>query len=117
MAFDICLIKIPVSDLARSVNFYGTALGLACDLVVEQYGWAQFSGARLPLALYVPGKGGGSDQPGGSTGFHLSHPDLDSVLALARRADPEAAVFTNADGSRSLELTDPDGNLIKIMQA
>jgi predicted enzyme related to lactoylglutathione lyase len=112
----VALLKVPVSDLHRARFFYEAAFGLQAKVVVETYGWAQLDGISVALALYVPGKGGGARAPGGSLDFHLTHPDLDELLERVRRVVPEAAIYENDDGSRSLELADPDGNLIKVMQ-
>lgn len=109
------LLKIPVSDLARSVSFYEQAFGLRAVFVAEQYGWGQMEGAGIGFALYVPGKGGGDRHPGGSVDFHLAHADLESLLVQVQGSAPDAAIMANDDGSRSLEVEDPDGNVLKIM--
>jgi catechol 2,3-dioxygenase-like lactoylglutathione lyase family enzyme len=110
------LLKIPVTDLARAVAFYEDALPLKATVVADEYGWAQLDGASVALALYVPGMGGGDRTVGGTVDFHLHHPRLDDLLADARAAAPGATVHENADGTRSLELADPDGNVLKIME-
>jgi catechol 2,3-dioxygenase-like lactoylglutathione lyase family enzyme len=110
------LLTIPVTDIDRSVSFYEEALGLAAKFVAAEYGWAQLDGASVAMALYVPGKGGGDRPPGGSVDFHLTHDRLDELHRTVRRAQPDAAVHSNDDGTRSLEFRDPDGNAIKIMQ-
>ena len=116
MTLQLAMLKIPVKDLAASVRFYETCLGLAPSVVVEEYGWAQFTGFSPPLALYVPGKGGGDRIPGGSVDFHLSCDRLEELADHVRRAAPEARIHENADGGRSLEFPDPDGNVLKIME-
>src|SRR5438045_9781318 len=83
--YQLSLLKIPVTDVRRSADFYRDALGFHEEFVVEQYGWAQLKAGELPLALYIPGKGGGDGHVGGSTGFHLSLPP--------QRFDPLAADF------------------------
>ena len=115
MTLTLSTLKIPVGDLARSVAFYEAALGLKSLFVSEEFGWAQMDGADIPLALYVPGKGGGESPLGRGLDFQLAHDDLDALAETVRSVAPGAKIFTNADGSRSLEFTDPDGNLIKIM--
>jgi len=68
-------------------------------------------------ALYVPGQGGGTRSPGGSVDFHLIHSQLDDLMNRVSSVIETATVYTNNDGSRSLEFLDPDGNEIKIMEA
>ena len=102
-------------DLNRAVEFYCQGFGLTADFVSEDYGWAQLGGADIGLALYVPGKGGGDGVPGQDRDFHLVAPDLDGLLARIAPLAPDAAIATNDDGSRSLDVTDPDGNGLRIM--
>jgi len=116
VSLGVSLLKVPVADLQRAVAFYESALPLQAKFVAEEYGWAQLDGASLAIGLYVPGMGGGDRTPGGTLDFHLSHPRLDELLDDAEAADPDASIQSNADGSRSLELTDPDGNVLKIME-
>lgn len=116
MTLALDLVKIPVSDLQRAVSFYEAALDLRAGFVSEKYGWAQLDGASISFALYTPGQGGGNRTPGGTVDFHLSHDRLDALQAMAATVAPDAIIHANADGSRSLEFTDPDGNLLKIME-
>lgn len=96
--------------------FYTALFDAAPVSEAAEYGWAQFDLGGLPLALYIPGKGGGDRAPGGSVDFHLAYDDLDALTGrLADSAGAEAALHHNADGSRSFECRDPDGNLLKIM--
>lgn len=116
MTLGLAFLKIPVTDLARAVDFYSQGFGLTADFVSEQYGWAQLGGADIGLALYVPGKGGGDGVPGQDRDFHLVAGDLDALLKCVSPLAPDAVIATNADGSRSLDLKDPDGNGLRIMQ-
>ncbi|MFL4468626.1 VOC family protein [Tateyamaria armeniaca] len=116
MTLRLALLKIPVTDVTASVAFYEAVLGRAAVFVSDEYGWAQFDHPEPGLALYVPGKGGGDATPGGSVGFHLSAPDLDVLHARLRPLTETASIHSNADGSKSLELNDPDGNTLKIME-
>lgn len=117
MALHVCLVKIPVTNLAASVAFYEKALGVTVAFASDEYGWAQLEGAGFPLALYVPGKGGGTRSPGGSLDVHLAHEEVDALAEQVRTVASDAKVHVNDDGSRSLEFTDPDGNVVKIMQS
>lgn len=116
MTLALDLVKIPVESLSASVSFYEAALGLKAGFVSETYGWAQLDGASFALALYVPGKGGGGRTPGGTVDFHLSHDQIDTLEQQVSKSAPDATVHANADGSRSLEFSDPDGNILKIME-
>lgn len=116
MTLDIALLKIPVSDLKASVVFYEAALGLQVSMIVEEFGWAQLDGASIAIALYLPSKGGGDRKAGGTVDFHLSHDRLDVLHEEARKTVPDATLHENADGSRSLEFSDLDGNIIKVME-
>ncbi|WP_299043767.1 VOC family protein [uncultured Tateyamaria sp.] len=117
MSLRLALLKIPVSDLARSVPFYETVLGQPAAFVAAEFGWAQFHHPEPGLALYVPGQGGGDRTPGGSVDFHLSAQDIDALRDRIAAIADTARIHENADGSRSLEFKDPDGNDIKIMGA
>ena len=116
MQFHISLLKIPAQDIDSAVAFYQNALGWTLEFAVAEYGWAQLQAGDLPIALYKPGMGGGNRQPGGSLDFHLAVADLDALEARIRAKGPEVEVgiFTNDDGSRTLEFRDPDGNEWKI---
>ncbi|MEP0068204.1 VOC family protein [Pyruvatibacter sp.] len=116
MAIGLAFLKIPVTDLSRAVDFYCQGFGFTADFVSDEYGWAQLGGADIGLALYVSGKGGGDGMPGQDRDFHLLAPDLDALLAHVAPHAPAAAIATNDDGSRSLDVKDPDGNGLRIME-
>ena len=112
------LVKIPVADLATASAFYRDTLGLEEQFAVEEFGWAQYGTGGAPLCLYVAGKGGGAGTPGGETGVHLGVTDVAAVHAaiVARGGAPES-IEEGADGSRFFEISDPDGNLLKVMES
>ena len=117
-SYQLSLLKIPVSNLETAAQFYEHDLGLTLEFLVEEYGWAQFSAGTLPLALYLPGKGGGDGQIGGSLDFHLSlaASDFDPLAdrLLAAGVLVEDMMHTGADGSTFIDVRDPDGNVLKI---
>jgi len=113
--FQLNTLKVPVTDLGAAVAFYRDALGLTATFVAEEFGWAQMDGAGLPLALYVPGRGGGDRPPGGMLDFQLACADPAPLLTFFFNDSAYSEIYTNADGSRSLEFTDPDGNTWKVM--
>lgn len=115
--YQLALLKIPVSDVARALPFYRDALGFSEVFVVAEYGWAQLTAGDLPLALYVPGMGGGDRAPGGEVDFHLAVPDLEAwcAAAVGRGASCPAGVERGDDGSAFCVVVDPDGNRLRIM--
>jgi catechol 2,3-dioxygenase-like lactoylglutathione lyase family enzyme len=121
MQFELSLLKIPVSDIARSALFYRESLGFKEEFVAEEYGWAQLQAGDVPLALYRPGMGGGDGKIGGSLGFHLSLPSaaFDSLAPTLKDSGvlAENMIHKGADGSVFIEVSDPDDNLLKIMRA
>ncbi len=112
------LLKIPVTDLSVSVPFYEKKLHLHKEFVVEKYGWAQFSVGDLSIALYIPGKGGGSSPTNRSLDFHLCLPE-DQFSELAEKLLEQGHLLENMihsgdDGSTFIDVIDPDKNIVKI---
>lgn len=120
-AYALCLLKVPVTDVARSVGFYRDVMGFAEGFVAEEYGWAQLSAGGLTLALYVPGMGGGDAAVGGAVGFHLALAgcEFDALVQdlEGRDALVEGRVHRGNDGTTFVDVRDPDGNVLKIMRA
>jgi len=120
-AYQLSLLKIPVSDITRSADFYRDTLKFKPEFVAEKYGWAQFDAGGLPLALYKPGMGGGDGKIGGSTGFHLSLPpqQFDALAAelLKRGVLVDNKVQRGDDGTTYVQVRDPDGNVLNIGRA
>jgi catechol 2,3-dioxygenase-like lactoylglutathione lyase family enzyme len=119
-SYEVQMLKIPVSDIEVSSQFYATHLGFEIQFAAAEYGWAQLSAAGLALALYKPGMGGGDGQLGGSVDFHLSLPDK-AFQSLATSLLEEGhlvedRIHTGNDGSTFMDICDPDGNVIKIMK-
>ena len=108
------LVKIPVSDIDRALGFYRDILGLTPEFVMARYGWAQLRAGNLPLALYVPGMGGGAGEPGSADCLHFAVAD-DAPLRqrLATGGAPVPPPQRGDDGSVFYELADPDGNRFK----
>ena len=118
MGLKLNMLKLPVRDVARAARHYAEVVGLKQEFVAEQYGWAQFSIGELGLGLYEPGKGGGDREPGGTADFHLSVEDLEAWLAgyTERGGCSGTGLQSSDDGMKRVEIEDPDGNLIKIVQ-
>lgn len=120
MDYQLSLLKLPVRDVERAAAFYRDVLGMTQAFVAAEYGWAQFTAGNVPLALYVPGMGGGDGQPGGSAGFHLAL-DADAFEALAERLRAAGAlvddrVHRGDDGTVFLDARDPDANVVKVVR-
>lgn len=113
--FHIAMIKVPVTDIERSVAFYSRLLDLDPALDAPEFGWAHFEAEALTLALCSPKAEGQFRAPGGALDFQLAVADLDPVKDRMAALVPGASIHDNDDGSVTLELTDPDGNLVRIM--
>ena len=116
--YKLGLLKIPVTDIDRSVKFYVEMLGFESTFQAPEYGWAQMKVGELDLALYVPGMGGGKREIGGNVDFHLVL-DADAFDKLAPTLKEaghlsEGMIHTGNDGSTFVDVLDPDKNIVKI---
>jgi catechol 2,3-dioxygenase-like lactoylglutathione lyase family enzyme len=118
--YQLQLLKVPVTDVEASSQFYVSELGCELQFAAAEYGWAHMSAGDVTLALYVPGMGGGDGKIGGSLDFHLSLPGSQfDELAQRLLKDghlSENMIHTGNDGSTFVNVIDPDGNVIKIMK-
>jgi len=118
--YALSLLKVPVSDVARSVAFYRDAMGFVEGFVAEEYGWAQLNAGGLSLALFVPGMGGGDATVGGSAWFHLAltAPEFDALAERlqASKALVEDRIHQGNDGTTFIDAQDPDGNVLKVIR-
>lgn len=112
----IALIKIPVHAFDAALPFY-TALGLRETFRSDEWGWLQTEGTTPPVALYLAGKGGGDGAPGGAVEAHFAHPDLEALETRIAPLATSATLARNADGTLSLDLVDPSGTALRVMQA
>lgn len=114
----ITLIKIPVSDIEKSISYYRDKVGLTESFSVPEYGWAQFQVGNLPFCLYDPAKGGGGGTPGTCDAIHFAVTDAEASYSalLAQGAIIPGGLETSADGMTFFDLHDPDGNVIKVVQ-
>jgi len=118
--YQLGLVKIPVSDIAISAQFYEKDLGFEQEFIAPEYGWAQFKTGEISLALYKPGMGGGERQLGGSVDFHLvldgeEFDELSKTMLETKRLS-EDMVHKGADGSTFIEILDPDENVLKVFR-
>lgn len=121
---NICQVKVPVTDLARSARWYSTVLGLRVvrefvedDRVVGAVLAPDQPGFVISVRLrdYIPGQ---PEMPGFDL-FSLRVTDIDALRAVERRCDDLGAthgdvVDRGADGYH-LDVTDPDGTNIRFL--
>jgi predicted enzyme related to lactoylglutathione lyase len=114
----ISLVKVPVTDLTRSLRFYEMLFGGKPEFASEAHGWAQFNLGTLTVALYATGFGEDDRRPGGALDFHLLVSELDSLRErLSKRGCASTGgLLYGANGSRSMDLTDPDGNVLRLCE-
>ena len=105
--------RIPVSDISNATAFYRDKLGFTVDFEAEEFGWASLSRHGAGVGLYVPGKGGGTRNPGGSIDFSFVITDFDDYHATLENNEVNVGeiVATN-DGIHVFDVVDPDGNEI-----
>jgi catechol 2,3-dioxygenase-like lactoylglutathione lyase family enzyme len=110
------MVKLPVSNIEKALPFYRDVLGLAEAFVVAEYGWAQLHAGAMPVALYVPGMGGGQGEAGKADCLHFAVADGAAFRAqlVAAGLEPEEHLHRGADETSYYELRDPDGNLFKV---
>lgn len=92
-------IAIPVTDIAVAVAFYTARFCVAVDY--QDDSWALLRFANTKLALVIP------DQ----------HPPHVAVERADLEADADARpIVTHRDGTRSLYIEDPWGNVIELLE-
>ena len=118
--YHLGLLKIPVQDIEKSAQFYEKNLGFQVDFLAPEFSWAQMKAGEISVALYVPGRGGGDRQIGGSVDFHitLAGEDFDKLANKLQEADQLSGemVHTGADGTTFMDILDLDENIIKVFR-
>jgi catechol 2,3-dioxygenase-like lactoylglutathione lyase family enzyme len=118
--YKLGMLKVPVRDVEKSVQFYEKSLGFQLEFVAKEYGWAQMKTGEISIALYQPGMGGGNREFGGSVDFHLSldGSEFDDVAKLMKKEGNLAGdmIHKGNDGTTFIEIRDPDGNEIKVFR-
>jgi catechol 2,3-dioxygenase len=109
-------VHLTVSDLARSVDFYGSTIGL--DLVKRHDGRASLGAGGSDLLVLVE-EAGARPAPGHTGLYHIalllpSRRDLASWLAHASRDRVPLAGLSDHDVSEAIYLSDPDRHGIEI---
>jgi catechol-2,3-dioxygenase len=112
-----------VTDLERSVRFYGATLGME---VIAREARANAAFLRLPrsgnhhdLGLFGVGTAGGSARRGSVGLYHLAwQVDTIDELAEARRVLLDNGAYTGESShgaTKSIYAADPDGNEFEVM--
>ena len=88
-------VAIPVQDVARAVEWYTGQF--RCEVSYQDETWALIDFANLQLALVVPEQ-------------HPPH-----IAFISESAEERGELTTHRDGTRSLYVTDSEGNSIEVM--
>ncbi|QFY10114.1 VOC family protein [Nonomuraea phyllanthi] len=113
-------IRVITSDVARLVDFYERATGVAATWATEDFAELRTPGATLAIAgtrtvpLFAPGSARPADNHSVIIEFRVDdvdrvHRDLTGVVT-----DFVAGPTTMPWGNRSLLFRDPDGNLVNF---
>jgi predicted enzyme related to lactoylglutathione lyase len=102
----------PVTDVAKAKPVYAALLGVAPSADAEYYVGFDVAGQHIGL---VPG-GGGQGMTGPVAYWHVS--DIDAKLAevTAAGATVKEAPHEVGGGRRVATVTDPDGNVLGLLQ-
>jgi len=104
----------PVTDLARAARFYRDVLGLRQEIYSEEWHWAEFDCGNVTLSL----KGASErTETGRSARLALAVDDVEAAARAVRQAGVRIVGGPTDHGvCRSLEILDPDGNLLILHQ-
>jgi predicted enzyme related to lactoylglutathione lyase len=120
MTMNFVSIRVITADVARLVDFYEQASGLAADWSTEDFAELGTPSATLAIAgtrtvpLFAPGSARPADNHSVIIEFHVD--DVDEVYRRLADAGQDfvQAPTTMPWGNRSLLLRDPDGNLVNF---
>ena len=108
---DVLFVGVAVADLARAVPWYENLFGREPDIVPneQEVMWKVVDGGWL-YVVEDPDRAGGAI-------VTLSFPDLDAVVreVTERGLTPEPTKPVG-DAGRKAKLTDPDGNLVSMIE-
>ena len=116
---EIAFVGYPVTDFAKSRDFYGGLLGLRESLVMEGDSgvhWVEYDISGATLALAPAGEHWKPDPNGG--GVSLEVGDLDSAISTLKENGVEMLLNDIGDFPmcRIAVIKDPDGNGIALHQ-
>jgi catechol 2,3-dioxygenase-like lactoylglutathione lyase family enzyme len=103
-------VAVPVRDLARADEFYGTTLGLERNPNSSER-WVEYETGNLTLALVQPESIGREFQPLPFGSIAIRVPDIEAARERLREAGIELEGETWDSGvCNGAVFTDPDGN-------
>lgn len=103
-------VAVPVRDLARADEFYGTTLGLERNPNSSER-WIEYETGNLTLALVQPESIGREFQPLPFGSIAIRVPDVEAARERLREAGVELDGETFDSGvCNGATFTDPDGN-------
>jgi predicted enzyme related to lactoylglutathione lyase len=101
-----------VCNMERAVAFYGDTLGL--ELVRrEGNDWAEFNAGAINLSL--SGELAVAPQKGGAT-VVLRTAEMDAMAARLKEAGTVVGTVEDLGGARMLDIYDPDGNQLVLLE-
>ncbi len=110
--FALHRLRVPVRDLAAARDFWTALLGRPPAEEAPDGRSARYHVDGLDLDLFVAADG--TSRPRGALDFELDHDDLGKLQARLPQ-DAAAEIRKTADGGRSLEAIDPDGNRVTVV--
>ncbi|OIO60145.1 MAG: hypothetical protein COX57_09330 [Alphaproteobacteria bacterium CG_4_10_14_0_2_um_filter_63_37] len=118
MSLNVSLVWVPVSDMARSVDFFENTLGLT--RLFSSDDWTEFKVGAIHLSLHGPNHRQGKDRPapgnGGVVVFRVG-----DLLTLRGKLEGKGVKFLGTTEEQPYGLmadfVDPDGNRFQLFQA
>lgn len=116
-------VRYQVRDVARSIAFYTTHLGFVLEHKhLPEFASVAFDGTRIFLS--GPGAsgsrplpGGRQQEPGGSNRIVLKVANLPRVIDAFKAAGLKfRSEVESGPGGRQIQIEDPDGNAIELME-
>lgn len=107
-------VGVPTTDLDRTVEFYGTTLGLRRSAYHPDRNYAEFEPGNVTLSVYNP-KEMGMEHHANRNPIALHVADIEAARAQLERAGVEFAGDTFDTGVCHMAFfTDPDGNALML---
>lgn len=108
---------IPVTDLDRSVRWYGDVLGLMPRRTIEGFLCVLGTGGATNICLYVPEAGDETPGGGGSGAFpNFRTDDIDATHAHLVRSGATCTEVGRGPELSWFTFFDPDGNRIDVCE-
>jgi predicted enzyme related to lactoylglutathione lyase len=108
-------VAVPTTDLARSVAFYGTTLGLPCSVHMPERNFAEFETGNLTLNVMDPVRMGVGEFSANRNAIALH---VDDVHQARRTLEGRGVAFIgdvfDTGVCHMAFLADPDGNALML---